>query len=236
MSEYMRILKMIEAGEISPEEGAELLHNIGSRKENEPENEITTLGVLEKIESGELTADEGIDLMGKSGNSAQTISENKPYQEEETHQHPPFISDDEMERWKKWWTIPLYVGVGIVILSTFWLNAAYQNSQFSFWFFCSWIPLLIGLLVISLAWGSRSGPWIHVRVRGPKERVAISIPAPMGITSWALRTFGHYIPHLEKTSIDEILIALEQTSEQNTPLYVQVDEGEDGEHVEVFIG
>ena len=89
---------------------------------------------------------------------------------------------------------------------------------------------------MSLSWRSRSGPWIHVRVRGPRERVAISIPAPLGLASWALNTFGQFIPHLERTSVDEIITALEKSHKHDAPLYVQVDEGENGEKVEVFIG
>lgn len=234
MSEYMRILKMIEDGDISPEDGAKLLEQVGTSPSKDTTPRIGNLGILEKIETGELTAEEGIHLINHSQEPAPPMNELES--DERFEPNPPVISEEELERWKRWWTIPLYVGVGIVILSTFWLNAAYQNSQFGFWFFCSWVPLIIGLLVISLSWGSRSGPWIHVRVRGPKERVAISIPAPLGITSWALRNFGHFIPQLENTAIDEILLALESTSKNNTPLYIHVNEGEQGEHVEVFIG
>ena len=96
--------------------------------------------------------------------------------------------------------------------------------------------MLLGLAFMALSWRSQSGPWIHVRVRGPKERVAISIPAPIGLATWALNTFGQFIPHLERTSVDEIITALELSHTQKSPLYIQVDEGEDGERVEVFIG
>lgn len=237
MSEYMRILKMIEDGDISPEKGAELLQQVGSDPEKILNSQNRTIGILDKIENGDISADQGIALIGLNTEPNKDDSKHKQSSgDEKSQSQPPTVSEEELERWKRWWAIPMYVGVGIVIISTFWINSAYQNSQFGFWFFCSWVPMLIGLLVISLSWGSRSGPWIHVRVRGPKERVAISIPAPLGITGWALRTFGHYIPHLEKTSVDEIILALENTSKQNAPLYVQVDEGENGEHVEVFIG
>lgn len=237
MSDYMKILKMIEDGEISPEEGAELLQKAGEQQPNNFNEDLDTIGILEKIDSGEISADEGIGLISKNNTVKGSGSKEAEISAKESPQDkPPFITDEELERWKSWWTIPLYVGLGIVILSTFWMNAAYQQSQYGFWFFCSWIPLLIGLLLIALTWGSRSGPWIHVRVRGPKERVSISIPAPLGLTSWVLRNFGHFFPHLEKTSIDEIILALENTSKNNAPLYVQVDEGESGEHVEVFIG
>jgi hypothetical protein len=41
---------------------------------------------------------------------------------------------------------------------------------------------------------------------------------------------------MENTSLDEIILALEDSSKAGNPLYVQVDEGNDGEQVEVFIG
>ena len=236
MSEYMKILKMIEDGEISPEAAAEMLKTIGADQPAQEKEELDALGILEKIEKGELTADQGIGLIG----NIQTKHSHEHFQgepfEEDSSTSTPFISEEELDRWKRWWTIPLYVGVGIVILSTIWLNAAYQSSQFGFWFYCSWLPLLLGLLLIGLSWGSKSGPWIHVRVRGKRERVAVSIPAPLKLTGWVLRNFGHYIPYLEKTSVDEIILALENTSKQNAPLFVQVDDGDEGEHVEVFIG
>ena len=236
MSNNMSILKMIEDGDISPEEGLKLLQRIETQNEETIDSGLDTLKILEKIDSGEITAETGIELIGeKNWESSDYTSTDNSYKSE-INQSYPSISEEEIERWKKWWTIPLYIGLGIVVVSTFWLNAAYQNSQFGFWFFCSLIPLIIGLLLISLTWASRYSPWIHVRVRGEKERVAFSIPAPIGLTGWLLRNFGHYIPQLEKTSVDEILLALENTSKNDAPLYVQVDEGDKGEHVEIFIG
>ena len=236
MSEYMKILKMIEDGEISPEAAAEMLKNIGADQPAQEKEELDALGILEKIEKGELTADQGIGLIGNIQTRHSDDHSQSEHFEERSTTSTPFISEEELDRWKRWWTIPLYVGVGIVILSTIWMNAAYQSSQFGFWFYCSWLPLLLGLIFIGLSYGSRSGPWIHVRVRGKKERVAVSIPAPLKLTGWVLRNFGHYIPRLEKTSVDEIILALENTSKQNAPLFVQVDDGDEGEHVEVFIG
>lgn len=232
MSEYMKILKMIEDGEISPDEGAKLLQNIGQEQQS-AKQQSTSLSILEQLDRGELSADQAVQLL-----TPENAPESNPEGENEDSysQTTPQISDEELERWKQWWTIPLYIGVGIIVLSTFWINSAYQNSGYGFWFFCAWFPLTLGVLLMVLAWRSRTGPWIHVRVNGPTERVAISMPAPLGLAGWALRTFGHHIPHLEKTSVDEILIALEQTSKNNAPLYVHVDEGDDGENVEVFIG
>lgn len=233
MSEYMKILKMIEDGEISPDEGANLLQQIGDQEGSADQNS-PPLDILARLDRGELSAEEAIGLLSPA--TSKENSDHLDNQEENRSESPPTISDEELERWKQWWTIPLYVGVGIVVLSTFWINSAYQNSGYGFWFFCSWLPLTLGVLLMVISWRSRTGPWIHVRVNGPNERVAVSIPAPLGLAGWALRTFGHYIPHLEKTSVDEILMALEQTTKNNAPLYIHVDDGEDGEQVDVFIG
>lgn len=233
MSEYMRILKMIEDGEISPEEGARLLQEATSSAAPDAEP-LDALGILSKIDKGEISADEGIQLLENNGEAYEEAEEDFPEVEAETTSHT--ISDAEVSKWKRWWTIPMYVGIGIVIVSAIWLNTSYQNSGYGFWFFCSWIPLSLGILLMALSWGSKNGPWIHIRVRGASENIAISIPAPIGLTGWALRNFGHYIPQLERTTVDEILIALETTAKTNAPLSIIVDEGDNGEHVEVFIG
>ena len=233
MSEQMRILKMIEDGEISTEEGAKLLLEIDSAPKKSQES-TTFMSILEQIESGDLSPDEGIDQLTQVSMPPEQVLV-FDQGSSELHTPPPKISDDELNRWKHWWTYPMYVGIGIVVLSTLWMNSTQQNSGYGFWFFCSWFPLALGILLISLSWLSQKGPWIHVRVRGKRDNVAVSMPAPLGLAGWALRTFGHYIPNLDRTSIDEIITALDQSVKGDTPLYVNVDEG-DGEHVEVFIG
>jgi len=233
MSEHMKILKMIEDGEITPEEGAELLQNLDSQESPAPEGSLSG-DLLDKLNSGEISADEALNILDASTQEA--LAKPEVIIEEDQSENPPNISEEELARWKQWWMIPMYVGVGIVALSTIWMNSSYQNSGYGFWFFCAWLPFLIGAIFMALSWRSRSGPWIHVRVNGPNERVAVSIPAPLKLTGWALRNFGHYIPQLERTSVDEVLVALEQSAKGGTPLYVKVDEGDDGEKVEVFIG
>lgn len=233
MTEQMKILKMIEDGEITPDEGAELLKNLEASASSETEKTLSS-NLLDQLDNGEINADEALSILNASTQEA--LVEPEVIVEDDPPKSPPNISEEELNRWKQWWMIPLYVGVAVVALSMIWMNSAYQNSGYGFWFFCAWFPLLIGVLFMTLSWRSRIGPWLHVRVKGRNERVAVSLPIPMKLTSWGIRTFGHYIPQLEHTSLDEILVALEQTAKSGTPFYVQVDEGDDGEKVEVFIG
>ena len=67
------------------------------------------------------------------------------------------------------------------------------------------------------------------------RNIAISLPLPIRLTAWIVRIFRPHIPNMEGANIDEMILALEKTS-PTAPLFVQVDEGEDGERVEVYIG
>lgn len=238
MSEKLRILEMIEKGEISPEEGIKLLSAVDSQEDTpSPENDesLSDMDILGLVDSGELSPAEGITRLkaASSSESGHSYSE-----EDHKSEDPPHISDQEMKRWKYWWQYPLYIGVGALVLSTLWINSAYQASGYNFWFFCAWVPFLASLLLVALSWRSKSGPWLHVRIisKGSSpERIAISIPLPIGTSSWALRNFGHLIPGIDESLIDEVIMALGKTS-SDTPFHVKVEDDEDGEEVHVFIG
>ncbi|RPI32784.1 MAG: hypothetical protein EHM70_08030 [Chloroflexota bacterium] len=152
----------------------------------------------------------------------------------------PMPSEPGIRKWQKWWMIPLWIGVGVTVIGAMLMFWAWSASGFSFWFACAWFPFLFGVLLMALAWGSNKMRWLHVRVyqkSGEWPRtIAISLPLPLRLTAWFLRNFGSLIPNLDKaTGLDEMILALENTS-PDAPFYVEVDEGENGERVEVFIG
>jgi hypothetical protein len=151
---------------------------------------------------------------------------------------PP--SAEEIQQWKRWWVIPLWIGAGITVIGGLLMYWAFSASGFGFWFACSWFPFLLGVGLLALAWGSRTTPWLHVRVHQKSgqtpQKIAISFPIPIRLTAWGLRTFGHFIPQVNATGLDEVILALKDSADDDTPFYVDVDEGEDGERVRVFIG
>ena len=240
MSERLEILYKIENGEISPEEGARMLEELTLGKdESKTPDALDQMSILNRIESGEISSDEGIQLLQGKVDEIEIISTDSKKDKRSDdfpRETPPRISEEEMTKWKNWWTYPLYIGIGITILAAYWMNSAYQNSGYGFWFLCSWLPLLIGIALMALSWHSRTGTWLHVRVKSKRQRVAVSLPLPLGLTAFIFRNFGHFIPQMENTSLDEIIIALKETAESGSPFYVHVDEGESGEQVEVFIG
>ncbi|MBI3159469.1 MAG: hypothetical protein HYZ26_07710 [Chloroflexi bacterium] len=236
-NERIRILEMIERGELSAEEGIRRMAALGTQTAATPEP-ASAMALLERIERGELSPSAAIAQMG--GVAEPLAGERIQVLQGESASHTP-IGDEELERWRRWWQIPLYLGLALVLLSSYWAFSAYEAAGVSFWFFCAWLPLLAGLLLLLLAWGSQTGTWVHVRVNEPPKdgksgtRVAISIPLPLAFTMWVLRNFGHYIPDLPHTSVDELLQALGASARAGEPLYINVDD-DDGTHVEVYIG
>lgn len=222
-------------------------------------NEIERLQILEMIEKGVISAEEGVRLLNSlQGEPAEaatpqiepttTAASRLPEEPEVVEEPPvneakassaPYEFKRSIKRWQSWWWIPLTVGIVITVASGLLMFLAYQKSGFGFWFACLWFPLLLGVLVMSLAAASKSMRWLHVRVhQEPGEwprTIAISMPLPIRFAAWVLRTFKLHIPNMDKTSLDEVILALEKTS-PDQPFHVQVDEGESGEKVEVYIG
>jgi hypothetical protein len=225
-SERIQILEMIERGVISAAEGVRLLNalhgelpEISSRAAEipQPEPEPAPRPV------------------------AEPAVEPAAYEEPAPHtaKAPPAM-EASARKWRSWWWIPLWVGVGITVISAglmYWAYAA--NDGFGFWFACTWFPFLLGVAIMALAWASRTARWLHVRVHqaeGERPRnIAISLPLPIRFTAWLVRIFRPHIPQPEGVNIDEMILALEKTS-PDSPMFVQVDEGKDGERVEVYIG
>jgi hypothetical protein len=223
-TERLQILEMIEKGVISAAEGVRLLNSLQG-DQGEPEDVETPL-----ISPTTPTA------AGSSQAPEVTVEDAPP---DAKGSSTPFEFDAETKKWRRWWWIPLTVGISITVISGLLMFLAYQSRGFGFWFACLWFPLLFGVVIMSLAAASRTTRWLHVRIhQEPGEwpqTIAISLPLPIRFAAWVMRIIKPYIHNMEKTSLDEVILALEKTS-PDQPFYVKVDEGESGEKVEVYIG
>jgi hypothetical protein len=111
------------------------------------------------------------------------------------------------------------------------------------WWLCAGPLLLIGIALLIVGVVSIRSPWIHIRVdTGQDEwprRIVISLPLPLRFSGWVLRQFGHWMPGLGETGVDELLLALDTFEDgfsPESPLFIEVEDGEDGERVEVYLG
>lgn len=212
--ERMQILDMIEQGVITASEGALLLRAIREQSDQE-----------------EL----GYEFAGPDEEPNPEVIDNSPAG---GLPDPEFAAS--MERWRRWWMLPFWLGLGVIILSSLWMVWAYQASGISIWFACAWLPFLLGVGCLALAWSSRTARWLHLRVQQQPgewpQTIALSFPLPLRLAAWFLRVFGTFIPQLKDTGVDEMVLALGSTTGPASPLLVEVDEGENGERVQIYIG
>jgi hypothetical protein len=211
-SEREKILKMIEDGKISPEEGLRLMNVL---EEAAPEDILPAPEAATGSNSGEL-----------------------PSESSNMDADPKIARIKSIAR--RFWQIPLWIGIAILLLSALGMYGLIQAGHMNFWFYCLIAPLLLGVLVIAAASGSRRARWIFVDVQqkpGEKpQRIFLGFPLPLKLAAWFLRTFGHKIDDLKKTNVDDIIEVIETGFSGDEPLIVNVDEGEDGERVKVYIG
>jgi hypothetical protein len=115
-----------------------------------------------------------------------------------------------------------------------------RAANLNFWFYFLSLPLLLGVLLMVAAVGSRRARWLFVDVHqkpgDSPAHIFLGFPLPLKLAAWFLRTFGRYIPDLGKTNVDEVIQVIEAGFTGEEPLVVNVDEGDDGERVQVYIG
>jgi hypothetical protein len=203
--------------------------------------------ILQMVEEGKLSADEAASLMRAledNGDAAEAEVEvfetesSSGFEGGETSA-PEF--ENVKARARRFAMIPLWVGVFIAVLSAWGIFTIQQNAGVNFWFFCLLFPLMLGVLLIALGAGGPDSKWLYVNVDrreahdGPRN-ITFGFPIPFGLTAWFLRTFGHNIHGMRNTNVDDIIQVLDATGKSGEPFIVNVNDDEDGERVQVYIG
>ena len=211
--ERNQVLKMIKDGKITPEQGLHLMQALDQTPVEEP------------LPAPEVTSGTG---------PTDTPPASQPF----------LATDPRLENLKstvrRLWQIPLWIGIAVTIASALGMYAIMRGPGLSFWFYFLLLPLLLGVALTAVAVGSRQARWIYVDVHQKPgehpERIFLGFPLPLKFTAWILRTFGTWIPQLRRTNVDEVIQVIESGFAGNEPVIVNVDEGEGGERVKVYIG
>lgn len=201
-TERLRILKMLEAGEVDASQAEALLASLGTR------------------EAEESTAHEPEEQGARVGEAAP-------------------VSDplaDQRRRWARFWVYPLMVGGFVLILGSLVMALIYATGAARGWLVCGWLPLILGLLVAVLAWWSRNAKWLHLRIlEHGNQKIALSFPLPLTFAAWVLRLVEPFVPQLRKTGVHGLIMAL-RDSGRDEPISIDVQDDQDGEHVQLYIG
>jgi len=197
--------------------------------------------ILQMVENGKITVEEAVTLL--------KVMEENPIEDEvkfdnteaktgSTYEAKEF--DEVKARVRKYISIPLGIGVVMTVLAAYWMFTLTQNKNYGFWFFCAWFPLLFGILLVALTAGGFNSRWLYVDIQQGlgewPERITFGFPVPFGLASWGIRNFGHYAKDIGQTQIEAIETALEISKSMDKPLILDVDEGDSGERVQIFIG
>jgi hypothetical protein len=199
--EEKRILKMVEAGVITPEEAMKLIKAL----EDEPAGEPVAV-----VDTGE------------------GVAEDKAMEFEAVK-----------TRARRFARLPLWVGIGFTLLAAYWLFVLVENANYGFWFLCAWFPLLLGILLVMLSSGGLDARWLYVDVQQGSgewpERITFGLPVPLGLLAWLIRNFRHHMRERRDVDVEAILETLSTTTRE-VPLVVNVQDEEDGDRVQVYIG
>ena len=204
--ERRKILQMVQDGKISAEQAASLMRAL----ESDPDSTEENIEVIEEANPG------------NGNNDGAEFEEVK-------------------SRARRFAMIPLWIGVIIAVLSAWGIFSIQQSVGVNFWFFCLLVPFLFGVLLIALGAGGERSKWLYVNVdrRNAQDwprNITLGFPLPLGLTAWFLRNFGQYIHGMQKTNVDEIIQILDATGKSGSPLIINANDNEDGEHVQVYIG
>jgi len=202
--------------------------------------------ILQMVEEGRISADEAANLMRALEEDSAEADENEfeaetnfGFEGSGTSSAPEF--EEVKARALRFASIPLWAGVLIAVFSAWGIFAIQQNAGVNFWFFCLMFPLMLGVLLIAIGSAGHGSKWLYVNVdrrdtdEWPKN-ITLGFPLPLALTSWFLRNFGHNIHGMNKANVDGIIEVLDSTKKSDEPLIVNVNDDDDGEHVQVYIG
>ena len=137
------------------------------------------------------------------------------------------------------WVWILIAGLTLTFLGGIGMASGVEKAGLGWGFWLSWIPLLLGIGVVTLALASSRSLWLHVRVNTGKDewprRIHISLPIPTFLLRLGAQYGNFNIDGVGKIDAKDLTAILKSIQDSEIPLTVHVDEG-GGEKVEVFIG
>lgn len=191
-----------------------------------------SLDILKRVQSGEMSVEDGAARL-EAVESTEAAGASTPPPQARYEPTSEDISPD-LGWWGSAWQILFWTGTAILALGAVMMGWAYSFNR-HFWFYCSWLPMLLGTFVLLLGWWSQRARWIHVRVNGADgKRVSISIPLPLSLASWLLRVFGRWIPGIKEQNLGDLPTVLDALEKADGPVIVDVDD-KDGDKVKIYI-
>jgi len=182
------------------------------------------LRILELIETGEINVEEGVRRL-----EALTEIAKPPEAPAAPVTRPAFV------RWG--WQAVSWTGIGLMVCGGVLVTAVQAEAVAAGWLTWGWLLLAFGVLGLALGWWLQRAHWFFLRVRqADGSNIFLALPLPLGPIAWVLRLVRPFVPQIEETGADEMILALREEARDGGPLVVEVDEGEGGEQVQIYFG
>jgi hypothetical protein len=215
--ERRQVLRMVAEGKITPEEGSRLLAALSGNPAVMDMPSATPEGT-------------------ETPQAEPTESQQQAYTPEQEVVSPPPI-DAHIPDTRQWWQVPFWIGAALLVAGAFTLAGALSSGAICLVLLCGLPLLLIGIVAIIVAWFARNGPWVHIRVKHkhPGDRdINLSVPLDLGVV--AVRVTEPFVPQMKNTGVDDVIVSMKDNVKKDQPLIIDVNDDEDGEHVQVIVG
>jgi hypothetical protein len=208
VEERNQVLKMIENGKLTADEGLKLIHTL----DDAPESEISS---VPQVESS----------LNSTGHApSQEVISNQTVQK-----YKGFID--------KFWQVVLWTGVVITILGAFGTYLIIQSQGWSPWLILVMIPLVFGIFLLAISVGAHRSHFmivdVHQKKGGQPEHIFLGFPLPLKLFNWFVRTFKNMIPGLNKVNLEEFTTVLDTSISRGEPMVIDVDDS--GNRVKVYM-
>ena len=200
--------------------------------------------ILEMVSEGKINADEAAALMRSLEEDVEDeveVFETVSASGGEGAGAPEF--EEVRRRALRFSRIFLWIGIAVTVLVAWSMLGIQQNAGINFWFLCLTMPLFLGIFLIIIGAGAKTSRWLYVDVDRTQssdedwpQHITLGFPLPLGIAAWALKTFGSSIRGLRGMDVNGIAEMMKSAKNMTEPLIVNVDDSDDGEKVQVYIG
>ena len=207
--ERNQVLKMIESGKITPEQGLSLIHSLeeapddGSPQDSPP--------------------------VSQAGESTENTTSGESFD---------FMVDNHKKYASRFLQVILWIGIVISVSSGLGMYGIIQAQGLNAWLFVLAIPLLLGIALIAFSVGTHKSHFLYVDIKQKKgqrpERLILGFPLPLRFMSWLFRTFHFSKFTSSGASLDEIMDMLDTSISRGEPMVVNVEEN-NGSRVKVFM-
>jgi len=194
--------------------------------------ELERLQILKMLEAGSIDAEEAATLLAALGETPD--AEDAPMEIQAPVQK---TTEPIANPWAGFWMLGLVIGLAVLFFGALIVSVVYASGGAWGVLLCGWPLVFLGLLVAVIAVWSRQATWMHLRIEEKDERkISMSFPLPLTLAAWVMRFVQPFVPQLRDTGVDDLIIALRDSAAQGEPMVIDVQDDEEGEKVQIYIG